>query len=160
LETLCYHITQHCNLACSHCRSGSSPETRLYSRTDQFIEFARRAVEELGLRHVSISGGEPSLDERLYDVIVELTSMGLFVSVTTNGVSIGRLLTSSLHNHADRVRIRVSIDGPERVHDVIRGRGNFAKAFRSLQRIHERMGWVGMNTVATPTLLPLADELA
>jgi MoaA/NifB/PqqE/SkfB family radical SAM enzyme len=161
LETLCYRITQHCNLACNHCRSGSSPATRLYSRTDLFLEFARKAKDELGLRHVSISGGEPSLDDRLCDTIVDLVSMGLFVSVTTNGTApIGRLLSSTIGRYSERVRIRVSIDGPERVHDAIRGRGTFVQAVRNAHRVREQMGWLGMNTVATPDLMPLARELA
>jgi molybdenum cofactor biosynthesis enzyme MoaA len=160
LQTLCYRITQHCNLSCSHCRSGSSPSTRVYSSTGEFLDFATRAQRELGLRHVSISGGEPALVRELPEVLEGLTFLGLFVSVTTNGTLTRKLPLASIANLAGRVRFRVSIDGPAKQHDAIRGAGTHAAALRSLQQVRDAMGWVAVNTVAALELLPVADELA
>jgi MoaA/NifB/PqqE/SkfB family radical SAM enzyme len=159
LQTVCYRITQHCNLSCYHCRSGSSPRTRLYSRTDLFLNFARLAQNDLGLRHVSISGGEPTLDRRLPELVEQLVSMGLFVSITTNGSLNLQTLLQSTSKVADRVRFRVSLDGPRALHEAIRGAGTHLPAVRSLRQIQEAMGWVGVNTVALPDLLPIAEDL-
>jgi MoaA/NifB/PqqE/SkfB family radical SAM enzyme len=161
LETLCYRITQHCNLSCHHCRAGSSPATRHYSDVQSVLRFVELAQNVLGLRHVSISGGEPALDRRLSSLVEQLISMRLFVTVTTNGtIPVSRALARAAAEHVNQLHVRVSIDGTDSIHDGIRGVGTHARAMRELGEIRRGLGWVGLNTVALPELLPVAPALA
>lgn len=161
LETLCFRITRHCNLACSHCRAGSSPAMRDNADVDGFLEFAGRARRLLGLRHVSISGGEPAMDKRLVRLVAGLADLDLFVSITTNGtLLVSEILRPIFLRFPNLVRVRVSIDGGEAAHDQIRGSGTYAKATRELQRVLANSGWVGLNSVVTEEVLDSAPDLA
>lgn len=161
LETFCFRITRHCNLACSHCRAGSSPRTREYGSVDDLLRFARLAQAELGLKHISITGGEPAIDPRLPALVAALASFGLHVSVTTNGtVAISQMLQPAIEVFPDRIRVRVSIDGSEPLHDALRGAGSFRRAVAELRSLRELFGWVAINSVITEALLPAAPQLA
>jgi radical SAM protein with 4Fe4S-binding SPASM domain len=66
-------------------------------------------IAEIGARHLSITGGEPTLREDLPKLIVEAQEKGLHVSVFTNTLK----LTDELMNFLAKreVEVHVSIDG-------------------------------------------------
>src|ERR1035441_7714689 len=83
LETICIKVTTMCNLSCSHCWANTtSPTLEIdYISLITFLE----SLKPLGLRHVSVSGGEPSLYSSGSLLLRGLCEHGYDVSVTTNG---------------------------------------------------------------------------
>lgn len=73
-----------CNLNCSYCdtRWANDPETKPMLRTAQ--ELAKGAVES-GARNVTLTGGEPLLQEGIGGLIDLLGLMGFRVEIETNG---------------------------------------------------------------------------
>lgn len=150
LETLCFRITTRCNLHCDFCRANSSPYASEYIDIDLLKRYLLDAQSRLGLKHVSISGGEPTVNRRLTSLITWLTSNGLKVTVTTNGTAglIDRLKKSGVTS--SHLRVRVSIDGDELLHDRLRGKGTYSAALREAEDAKQTLGWVGVNTIVGP----------
>ena len=84
----------------------------------------------LGTGIIHFSGGEPTLRPDLPQLVKRAKEKNIIVSMTTNGSAsaetMGRLLDIDI--------IRVSIDGPERIHDSLRqSPGAFKKAIQTLE---------------------------
>jgi radical SAM protein with 4Fe4S-binding SPASM domain len=85
-------------------------------------------LHENGYRYLSLSGGEPFLYDKLFDVIQYASHKGFFVNVTTNGLMINEeyielirnknvITRISLHTlDAEKFRSLTGIDGLERIH--------------------------------------------
>jgi radical SAM protein with 4Fe4S-binding SPASM domain len=123
--TAVWEITMGCNMRCGHC--GSSCEERLPDElsTDDVLSLADE-IAELGLRWVTISGGEPLLREDLPLLVQKLVSRGVAVNIITNGWLIDEKIAHELKN-AGISTVAISIDGTEEIHDSIRKQGSFAR---------------------------------
>jgi MoaA/NifB/PqqE/SkfB family radical SAM enzyme len=159
LETLCVQITLKCNLACTHCRAASSPKTSIDIDLLLVKKFLHD-IKSIGLKHVSISGGEPGIDKRIGDFTNWLLTEGFYVTITTNGTNylLPHLKSSNvIPNH--RLRINVSIDGTKDIHNEIRGDSNFENIILEIPKIKSWLGWIGVNTVITPKVKSSLPEL-
>lgn len=86
----------------------------------------------LGGKELEISGGEPMMRKDIYRIISQARSYGLNVLMVSNGVLIGpakveKLLTAGLTS------VSISLEGPEKLNDQLRGRGHFQKALNTIQ---------------------------
>jgi MoaA/NifB/PqqE/SkfB family radical SAM enzyme len=138
-----FTVTNRCNLRCKMCgqwsengyvqnREGKpSPELAL-------IDW-KRLVDECadhGVGSVLIRGGEPFLFPGIIELLEYIHGKGMFVSIDSNG-------TVLLKYAADLVRIgqihvTVSVDGPEAIHDQVRGvAGTFEKIREGLKALSE-----------------------
>jgi len=107
-----------------------------------------------GVLAVSLLGGEVLLREDLGPLISILTRSGVAVRVTSNGTLVpGRL---------DALRgvrlLKLSLDGPEAVHDNLRGEGAYAGLVTGLEAARSAGIPVQLNTVLSRDLLPCLDE--
>ena len=158
LETICVRITNQCNLSCSHCRAGLPAKAAHKIDLEQLHYFISKA-KSLGLKHISISGGEPTLDKRIWGFTKRLLDENFYVTITTNG-------TQDIISSLDRfkicptpfLRINISLDGYETVNDKIRGEGLYRKAKYTARKVKQWLGWVGINTVITNNILEKIDE--
>jgi radical SAM protein with 4Fe4S-binding SPASM domain len=136
-----WHLTERCNLACRHCYqsgvTGAEMDLRSIGETaaevsDMLEDWAER-YEILFSPSLTITGGEPFLRQDLFEVLSLLARQGFDIHLLTNGTLIDR----------DRARrlegllrgIQVSIEGPEPVHDAIRGKGAFRKAVAGVEAL-------------------------
>jgi MoaA/NifB/PqqE/SkfB family radical SAM enzyme len=113
-------LTDFCNLSCSHCvvKNGNRGH-HSFERICGWIDDLYSA----GARFLYLQGGEiltwEDKDKGPNDVIAAARKRGFFrVATVTNG---------TLPIVLDADAIWVSVDGPEEVHDSIRGKGAFAK---------------------------------
>ncbi len=109
-----FDITSRCNLRCRHCYyyAHEAPEELSDEQWVELIESLRRKPRwEFPFLQASWVGGEPLLRKRL---VGRLRKYFRFNTVVTNGL--GRL-----PDWPD-VRFYVSVDGPEKIHEQIRGR--------------------------------------
>jgi MoaA/NifB/PqqE/SkfB family radical SAM enzyme len=139
-----WHLTERCNLRCSHCYQSGQ-------KTDELsFEEIREVSEEVSdmlaawsdiygiafLPSFNITGGEPFLRQDLFDVLDHLGRRGFDLYLLTNGTLIDREKAARLA--APRVKgVQVSIEGPEGIHDAIRGKGSFAASLRGISLLLE-----------------------
>ena len=134
-STAVVNITNHCNLACSHCfvyREGNPNEVRASIRDEMGEEMMLETLTALRDRHAIRSvlwmGGEPLLRRSLLE-----RGMRLFArnTIATNG-------TIPLVDFGREVLYVVSLEGPEDVNDALRGRGVYRRVMRTLSRLPAR----------------------
>ncbi len=127
--TAIVNLTNRCNLRCRHCYAD------YYERdasSDLSTVDAKRLFTDLrdnGLLRLSLSGGEVLLRDDLTELIAHAKSLGLNVTVNSNGLLIPTRL-DALHQ-ADTVA--VSLDGTPEHHDLIRGPGTALKAIAGIR---------------------------
>lgn len=112
-----WDVTHRCNLNCRYC--GFCSEDRRELDTGEALAFADEMAGE-GVARVHLSGGEPLLRTDLGPIIHQLVSQDVEVAVNTNG----HLLPRRLPDLRGVSLIRLSYDGPEEVHDALRGAGS------------------------------------
>jgi MoaA/NifB/PqqE/SkfB family radical SAM enzyme len=127
------HPSLHCNLRCVHCYTSSGPQLR-----GQLPIVTLRGVLDdawaLGYRQLAVSGGEPLLYDHLTALLDHARSLGMFTTVTTNGMLISEERWAPLAPLVDLLAI--SIDGIGDDHDHIRGQpGAFAKTIANLPTV-------------------------
>lgn len=110
-------LTRACNAKCPYCPSWQlpkdMPEMRWLSR---IVE----EVAEVSTREVRITGGEPVLHPRFFELLKLLDERGLEISVITNGTLFAPALLPRALNTAI-ARLLISLDTPrDSVHDEIR----------------------------------------
>lgn len=128
-----FALTYRCNLACGHCFMGDyRPEGEELSTAElkAFLDF----LAGWGPFAAFFSGGEPLLRPDLAELVDHASSLGLLVSVETNGLLLGPAKVSELRK-AGIHNIRVSVDGAdEAAHDPFRRRpGAFRAATAALE---------------------------
>jgi len=127
------HATRHCNLACAHCYTRSGPDTREALTPGIIIPLLEDAWF-LGYRVLSISGGEPLMDQNLFQWLPTARALGYQVDMATNAMLVTPALAEQLAPLVDIVA--VSIDGPPEAHNALRGsRAAFAGAERGLRAL-------------------------
>ena len=115
-------ITARCNLSCIHCYTSRFKGLGELSTNDALRLI--QEIAEIGIRHVSISGGEPLIRKDLIQIIKELKNRNISCSIVTNGTLLNDYIANFLY-HND-IFVYVSIDAPYReVHEKIRGRNTW-----------------------------------
>ncbi len=133
-------LTTACNLRCPMCyqwrpmglHSSIDANHLNFSQCDNLFHFSRRFSAD-----VVLSGGEPMLSPYFIDFVDEFCGQGSYCYICTNGTLIERYI-DDLEAYSRRLGFLVSLDGPEPVHDEIRGRGNFEKTVSGLSHLVSR----------------------
>src|SRR5215468_6515963 len=143
-STLWIQITgTWCNLECTHCINASGPRDPWLRPLDGAA--ARRAIaeaEELGVKDIYFTGGEPFLHAEILPLI-ERSLATAPTTVLTNGTAITEATADALAALARRspysLDIRVSLDDVDREeNDRVRGEGSWARAVEAVRRLHAR----------------------
>ncbi|MCI0744462.1 MAG: radical SAM protein [Verrucomicrobia subdivision 3 bacterium] len=138
-----WNLTRRCNLKCLHCYSDS--DAREYPGELTF-EQCRAVVDDLAnfaIPGLLLSGGEPLIHPRFFDIAGYARQRGLRLTLSTNGTLID-------HETAQKLKaigfayIGISLDGIGATHDYFRGRrGAFEKtvqAFRHCKAAGQKVG--------------------
>ena len=130
------YVTYRCNLRCKMCwlwgESGTQPVTNELSLTaiktlfDQVKKF--KPIITLG-------GGEPLARKDIVEILEYANAYGLRCELLTNGTLITPELAQEIVRLVDH--LLVSIDGPEKINDLIRGSGSFDKTVRGIKLVQE-----------------------
>jgi radical SAM protein with 4Fe4S-binding SPASM domain len=138
-----WNITRRCNLRCIHCYSDS--DAREYPG-ELTWEQCRGVVDDLaqfGVPGVLLSGGEPLIHPRFFDLAGYARSKGLRLTLSTNGTLIDRAAAQRLQG-LGFAYVGISLDGIGATHDYFRGRsGAFEKtveAFRHCKAVGQKVG--------------------
>lgn len=122
-------INKACNLKCKHCYSFFESDNTAIN-IDDFSVLCEQ-LSFLGVNMITITGGEPMLLGKNIKEYIKISKRFFkIINMTTNGT----LLTENNVKYINRINnVQVSIDGPEKIHDYIRGKGNFYKAVNSVK---------------------------
>lgn len=134
-----WELTMKCDQPCQHCgsRAGQARENEL--STEEILEVAKGLVR-LGTREVTVIGGEAYLRPDLHQIVRTLAGSGIRVTMQTGGRAFTLERARALRD-AGLDGLGVSVDGPARIHDKLRGNlGSHRAAIGAL----EHGGAVGM----------------
>ena len=121
-------ITNQCNLNCRTCYNRSGLNRTREELSCEDLEQLIQLFLPLGLKHLSLSGGEPTLHSA-FDKVLGLTERypQLQFSLTTNGTTNSRPLIDRMAA-ASNLALQISLDGScEEVNAKTRGAGNFSR---------------------------------
>ena len=103
--------------------------------TNEIISFINCVLKKYSLKNVRILGGEPLIRKDL-ETIISAISPRVNTTIITNGTLITeerakKIVESKAH------LVSFSIDGPEPIHDMFRGKGSFNRAIRGLNNLNK-----------------------
>lgn len=134
-----------CDQPCEHCGSRAGHARSSELSTDEILEVGA-SLARLGCREVALIGGEAYLRPDLHQVVRFLADKGIRVVMQTGGRAMTLERARGL-KEAGLVGLGVSIDGPARVHDRLRGNlGSHLAAIRALDAAREVGLLVSANT--------------
>jgi MoaA/NifB/PqqE/SkfB family radical SAM enzyme len=158
-ERLCIEATTRCNSSCLHCfnrvRSKESP--------DLSYETAKKVLREgylAGYRELHITGGEPLMWAGFLDLLDDGYRIGFQkISVNTNGTLLTHRLASKLAGY-EALTLSISLDGPEAIHDHLRGKGSYRRALRGVENALDQNIDLSIFCVARKSLLSALPRFA
>jgi AdoMet-dependent heme synthase len=137
-----WHITERCNLRCRHCyqQERKPAELPLDSIMD-IIEEASGMIwdweDAYGIKlsmSYNISGGEPFLRRDIFEILEEIAWKGADIYILSNGTVIDKDLAQRLAGIGIK-GVQVSVEGPEAIHEEIRGEGSFLAAVGGVKNL-------------------------
>ena len=149
-----FKVFYGCNLKCEMCNHWR--ETREAPVTPERLKEVITELAEMGAKKIHISGGEPMLRPHIPDFVELASSLGIKVTMTTNGTLITKEKAKQLVEAGLR-GVNISIDSPIRkMHEKIRGvEGAFkltTKAVGFFRRYkHKGKLTIRINTVVSRT---------
>ena len=150
-----WHLTERCNLRCSHCYQDGSRQQELstdevLSGLDEIEDLFSSWSEVHGLRLLpsfNITGGEPLLRNDLFVILGGLADRGWDAFVLTNGTLIDAETARRIAGLGVK-GVQISLEGPEATHDALRGAGSFRASLSGIGALlHE-----GVNVTVNTTL--------
>ena len=136
LSEVWFHLTDACNLSCSHCLFGMNKK-RARTLSREKVEAVIREANGLGCRLICFTGGEPFLYPDFPGLLRWILSLdeGISVAILTNGILTGGLVEDISLQEAARIHLQVSLDGEKPHHDAQRGGGTYDKTVDAIRRL-------------------------
>jgi len=103
-------LTDRCSLRCTYCMPADGVPWIAKDNiltTDELVRVAEVAAS-LGITEARLTGGEPLLRRDVVEVVRRMVGLGLEVSLTTNGLALGKLAEPL--REAGLTRLNISID--------------------------------------------------
>lgn len=131
-----WEITLRCNLRCIHCGSRAGDARTGELDTAEALDLVRQ-LAEVGVREVSLIGGEAFLRRDWLDIAAEVSRRGMRCTMTTGGYGLGPKMARRIKG-AGIERVSVSVDGLEATHDHLRGRqGSYRRCLVAIRSLLE-----------------------
>ena len=127
-----WRCTFACDSNCAHCASAAKPPFPDEVDTASALRIVDQ-IYDFGASFLGINGGEPFLRKDLFQIISYAKKIGLNVSIITDGHLLDEAAFEGIVKN--EVSVSVSIDGAETINDTIRGKGTYAKAVTTIERL-------------------------
>jgi len=142
-------VTERCNMRCEYC---TLPGLATRFDRDELLgpaEFDRllAVFQDLGIRHVRFTGGEPLIYPDLVGRIAQARALGFSqLSLTTNGYLLARHAAAISAAGLDRINVSLDSLDRERYARITCG-GDLRHVLRGLDRAREVIGRIKLNVV-------------
>ncbi|HDS45130.1 MAG TPA: radical SAM protein [Methanomicrobia archaeon] len=127
------HIVDFCQLNCKHCYLNKGTRVMPLDMLRAICEDFLNTDFPLPESTIILSGGEPMLHPNFIEACCIVRKLNGHITLSTNGI----LLSQYIHTFQKNDGIQVSVDGDEKAHDFIRGKGSYEKAVRALKLLDE-----------------------
>lgn len=136
IENVSLEVTRSCNLRCKHCYNDSGVRKRNELSFEEIKQLIAQ-FENTGVLNVMLTGGEPLLHPRLFDIIEYIREHFMSCMLFTNGTLLTEEMVTALKGRV--LSVTVSIDGAvPQTHDSFRGVPNsFEKTVRAVKMLKE-----------------------
>jgi len=124
------NITNRCTLRCKHCfiyRDGNPNDASAEMETPVMLKKLAELQKLHGIQHMLWMGGEPLLRP---DVLRDGIKLFPGNTITTNGTIKPLDLPNCIYV--------ISVDGPPRLNDIVRGNGTYKKVMNTLSNIPDK----------------------
>jgi len=144
-------------MRCGHC--GSSCEERLPGEltTHEALSLVDQ-IADLGLKWITLSGGEPLIRADLPLLIEKFVSRSVAVNIISNGWFIDADMAQTLKASGVST-VAISIDGTKKVHDSIRKPGSFQRIREAVAHLKHADVTVGAVTTLSKQNIALLPKL-
>ena len=116
-------LTDRCNLRCSYCMPAEGldwlPDDSVLT-DDEVVRLIHIGVEQLGIREVRFTGGEPLVRRGLVDIVRRTHELGVETSLTTNALGLSRTARALAEAGLDRINVSLDTVRPETFHEITR----------------------------------------
>ena len=143
-----FEVTQKCNLACKHCFV-SSGKKKPHGLDTEGIEGVLRQLSDNQVLDVRFTGGEVTQRPDYKEILQSAKNKGFSISLNTNGVFDDPDDVIQTLKLLDLEQVTVSIDGMEKNHDFMRGKGTFHRTLKAIRSMYEQGIHTRINTVIT-----------
>lgn len=155
--TAVWEITNGCNMRCNHC--GSSCED---ARKDELTtEEALNACDDmgrLGMKWITLSGGEPLTRKDWPLLAGRLFKNGIIPNIITNGWLVNDTMVRIAEENGVET-ISISLDGIKETHDGIRKKGSYDKVISAFKTLDTFNHMSGANTTVTKHNIGELDQI-
>lgn len=161
IEMLHFQMTEKCNLNCWFC--GQRKEKSKGKLNDKMkLEDWMRVIDDVKqhssdskLPSVMIWGGEAELSASFVPVLEKLGQEGFSIGMVSNGTLLDQYKDVILNNLDC---LYLSLDGNEKLHDLVRGDGVFKKVEENIKLLKKRISLIIM-TVLTEDVVENLEEV-
>lgn len=155
--TAVWEVTMGCNMRCGHCGSSCAEALPEELTSKEALDLCDE-IAQLGLRWITLSGGEPLTRKDIHHLVARLSRNGVSVNIITNGWLLDKEVAERLKK-SGIATVAISIDGTREIHNQIRRQDAFEHAedaFRILKELGIKTGAV---TTITNQNIKILDEL-
>lgn len=153
-----WEVTLKCDLACRHCGSRAGRERQDELTTAECLDLVRQ-MAELGVKEVTLIGGEAYLREDWTEIVRAIRQHGMSATMTSGGRGLNRERVAAA-KLAGMQSVSISLDGLETTHDRLRGvEGSFRAGLDALRHLREAGIRVACNTQINRLTMPELPEL-
>ena len=135
-------VTNRCNLKCQMCGQWSEHgymHSKKAAHDELSLEQWQSVIDQVAdhdIGTVLIRGGEAFLYPEIMPLIRYIHNKNMFISIDSNGTCLKPFIKELVE--LGNIHITFSIDGPEEVHDTVRGvKGSFQKTKDNIARVIE-----------------------
>jgi MoaA/NifB/PqqE/SkfB family radical SAM enzyme len=130
-SSIVIELTKRCPKNCPHCYSKSTGQYQDIS--DETLETILRYAKK-HLKHVFLTGGEPTVDPRVFSLAEKNPDMLFFMF--TNGCTMTAEYAKKLSTHGNLIPL-LSIDGSSATtHDHLRGQGSYTEVMTAIHHLN------------------------
>ncbi len=162
-----WHLTERCNLRCLHCYQDGRPVGEMTSEEiDKTIAILSDTIGQWSQLYdipfspsINVTGGEPFLRPDLSEILTSLHRNHFDLYILTNGTLVTRKEAALLAEIPVK-GVQVSLEGPEKVHDNIRGKGSFQSAIHGVTHLLSQNLRVTLNLTLSTLNVDYIEEMA
>lgn len=119
-----WQLTNRCFARCKYCKIWQNPEKEM--TLEQIVSILDE-MASMGTQTISYSGGEPMLRKDIGQILEETARRGISTEMNSTGAGVAENIVKLKRLDF----LKVSLDGPEEIHDFVRGENSFGQAIEA-----------------------------